>query len=149
MKEENKDLYRIDPLKVRRKIFESYPPGSRQREDMIKEEKLNELGQLNSVVSGVPRELTDSAIENIKSMSFVLFIKSMFFTLVVLGLGFLIFSFNLSAVEIFMSVIGAIIFSFMSLKSLTQLYFNYKLMESFIDSVQAMEVKMKKLKGFR
>ncbi len=45
-----------------------------------------------------------------------------------------------------MSVIGVIIFSFLSLKSLTHIYFNYQLIKNFADSVQAMESKMKKLK---
>lgn len=146
MKEENKDLYRIDPLKVRKKIFDSYSPGSTQRKSMVKEEKISELERLNSTFDVLPRDLTTTAVDHIKSNSILSLGKAGFFTLVALILAFILITTTVTPIELVSSLVGIVVFGFLSLRSLLSAYANYKLIQNFSEKLQEMEAKISNLK---
>lgn len=80
MKEEKKHLYRIDPLKVRQKLFDMYPKGSEAHKMMAKEEKIKEYTSLAKAITSMPIEVVTQLAEKNKALVFTLILKA-------LGLG--------------------------------------------------------------
>lgn len=66
MKDENKHLYRIDPLKVKQKLYSLYPQGSEEHKMMAKQEKIKEYTQLAKSVSSMPVELVKEVADQNK-----------------------------------------------------------------------------------
>ena len=146
MKEENKDLYRIDPLKVRKKIFDSYPPGSTQRKNMVKDEKILELGHLNSTFDILPIELTTTALDHIRSSIILSIGKSLFFIILAVILYVILSTTEVTLIELVISLAGIVVSGFLALKSLLYVYVNHKLINNFSDKLQEMEAKISNLK---
>lgn len=85
MKEEKLHLYRIDPLKVKQKLYSLYPQGSPAHAMMAKEEKIKEYTQLVKTVSSMPVEVVKEMADENKMNVLKLTLKSL--GLFTLGFG--------------------------------------------------------------
>lgn len=54
------DLIRVDLLKVKRKLFLSFPPGSQEQKDFLVAGKLSELGYLSKLV---PEDMAEMVLQ--------------------------------------------------------------------------------------
>lgn len=146
MKEEKRDLYRVDPLKVREKLYEMYPPGSEARKQMEKEEKLKELGRLSSMAYGNDFDVLKEAAEHLKSANIRLFIRALFFG----GLGgFLISLTSLATTPIELGlVIGLVVcFSLSALKDSYYIVYNIITIKRFNLEMNKIQKRIRELKG--
>lgn len=82
MKEEKKHLYRIDPLKVKQKLYELYPKNSAAHKMMAKEEKIKEYTHLAKTLSSMPLEVVQQVADQNKLLAFNNTVKAL---LLILG----------------------------------------------------------------
>jgi hypothetical protein len=87
MKDEKKHLYRIDPLRVKQKLYELYPKGSEAHKMMAREEKIKEYSHLARTLSSMPLEVVKQVAEQNKTLVLGMTLKMFGFGVMALGFG--------------------------------------------------------------
>lgn len=145
MKEEKKHLYRIDPLKVKQKLYELYPKGSEAHKMMAREEKIKEYTQLARTLSSMPIEMVKQVAHDNKTVVLKLMIKGLVSGLLGLGFGTL-FVFTTTSLEMGLTLgLGIALFT-VSMKSFFDAMKIAYSIKNFEDAMKKTNERMEKLK---
>jgi len=145
-KAKEKKRYRLDTLKVKRKLFNSYPVNSIGRQALLREEKIKELEELTFAHHMVPTEYKDVMVNICKQQLRANVLKTTF-GLVLLTLGiFGWFSFATSLLEFL--CVGLLIISsiFIVRKGLISSISDYKAIKEYVTVTQETKERIDKLK---
>lgn len=99
MREEKRNLYRIDPAKVQQKIYELYPANSVVRKKMLENAKKQELDRLNKTIEDFPFDLTEMFLRNSVKRSQFLILSALMWLICFGGFMFIIDTYATTMLE--------------------------------------------------
>lgn len=138
---------RIDFLKVKQKIFDSYPVNSLARKVILKEEKVKELQKLTMARNIFSKDFTDSIMETTKHHTYSYAIKTIGYFALASLIG--LFGMLTASTTFELSIFFAISFSlaFLMGRSMSRSIGEYQNYKEMYTEQHKIDTRIKKLQG--